>query len=207
MLRPYRPSPPFVACRGDAQGSDCGCGARRRPAQVPARAGAAGGCGRAAHRGIHRLRTRHRGAAALRPGRGRRRASRPSARLAERRTRNPAAAQALLSLPRHRGPTMVASSRAPLRADRLRAVNVPQPITVELDADGSPAALEASDGRTGGRADGSRQIEVICETWRIDDEWWRKPLSRRYVEVVLEGGKRVVLFEDLLTGEWFVQQP
>jgi len=78
---------------------------------------------------------------------------------------------------------------------------------VELDADGSPAALEASDGRTGGRADGSRQIEVICETWRIDDEWWRKPLSRRYVEVVLEGGKRVVLFEDLLTGEWFVQQP
>jgi hypothetical protein len=33
------------------------------------------------------------------------------------------------------------------------------------------------------------------------------PISRRYYEVVLEGGKRVVLFEDLLTDEWFEQKP
>src|SRR5436309_2702390 len=178
MLRPYRPSPPFVACRGDAQGSDCGCGARRRPAQVPARAGAAGGCGRAAHRGIHRLRTRHRGAAALRPGRGRRRASRPSARLAERRARNPAAAQALLSLPRHRGPTMVASSRAPLRADRLRAVNEPSAVTVELSESGL-MTVGRPDGQTVGK------VEAILESWRIEDEWWRHAISRAYLEVLI----------------------
>jgi hypothetical protein len=41
----------------------------------------------------------------------------------------------------------------------------------------------------------------------MDDEWWRQPIVRRYVEVVLEGGGRVVLFEDLITGEWFVQMP
>jgi hypothetical protein len=41
----------------------------------------------------------------------------------------------------------------------------------------------------------------------MDDEWWRQPIVRRYVEVVLEGGGRVVLFEDLITGEWFEQMP
>ncbi len=55
--------------------------------------------------------------------------------------------------------------------------------------------------------DGKRHIEEIIETWRIDDEWWRTPISRRYVDVVLEGGGHVVLFEDLTTGQWFVQMP
>jgi len=41
----------------------------------------------------------------------------------------------------------------------------------------------------------------------MDDEWWRQPIVRRYVEVVLEGGGRVVLFRGLITGEWFVQMP
>ncbi len=49
--------------------------------------------------------------------------------------------------------------------------------------------------------------EDFGENWRMDDEWWRQPIVRRYVEVVLEGGGRVVLFEDLITGEWFVQMP
>jgi len=43
--------------------------------------------------------------------------------------------------------------------------------------------------------------------WRIDDEWWRQPIVRRYVEVILEGGGRVVLFEDPTTGEWWMQKP
>lgn len=94
---------------------------------------------------------------------------------------------------------MVAPSRAPLRTDRLRAVNEPQPVTVTVDGSGSPAAVGRPDGLTG--------VETILETWRIDDEWWRRPIHRRYVEVLLEGGKRVVLFEDLITGEWFAQTP
>jgi hypothetical protein len=40
---------------------------------------------------------------------------------------------------------------------------------------------------------------------RIDDGWWRKLISRRYFAVILEGGARVVLFEDLVTHEWFIQ--
>jgi hypothetical protein len=58
-----------------------------------------------------------------------------------------------------------------------------------------------------GRLPPCRRIEEIIETWRIDDEWWRTPVSRRYVDVVLEGGGHVVLFEDLTTGQWFMQMP
>lgn len=54
---------------------------------------------------------------------------------------------------------------------------------------------------------GWRKVEEVLEIWRIDDEWWRRPISRRYVEVVLNGGGHVVLFEDLVTGHWFCQMP
>lgn len=100
---------------------------------------------------------------------------------------------------------MVTSARTPLRTDRLRAVNAPQPVALELDASGSlivvKATGERADGRTGGK------IEAILESWRIDDEWWREPISRAYMEIILEGGKRMVLFQDLFTGIWYMQRP
>jgi hypothetical protein len=96
---------------------------------------------------------------------------------------------------------MVAPARAPLRTDRLRAVNEPRQVTVEVDSSGVPAAI----GRLSGSAIG--KIELVNETWRIDDEWWRQIISRQYHEVMLEGGKRVVLFQDLITRDWYMQQP
>jgi hypothetical protein len=103
---------------------------------------------------------------------------------------------------------MVAPSRAPLRTDRLRAVNEPRPVAVELNGDGTPAVIRRSNGNGGGH-DGQEEtaaaVETVLETWRIDDEWWRKLISRRYFAVMLEGGSRVVLFEDLVTHEWFMQ--
>jgi hypothetical protein len=74
-------------------------------------------------------------------------------------------------------------------------------VTVELDASGVPAAV----GRLGGST--VRRIQSINETWRIDDEWWRQIISRLYFEAMIEGGKRVVLFQDLITKHWFLQQP
>ena len=90
---------------------------------------------------------------------------------------------------------MVAPARAPLRTDRLRAVNNPQPAAVECDEQHRPIAL------------GGLTIETILESWRIDDEWWRQPIARCYHAVLLDGGKRVVLFEDIVSGEWFAQMP
>ena len=50
-------------------------------------------------------------------------------------------------------------------------------------------------------------VEAVLDTWQLDDEWWRQRISRRYVEVMIAGGKRMLLFEDLVTGEWFEQTP
>jgi hypothetical protein len=85
--------------------------------------------------------------------------------------------------------------------DRLRALNVPQRVEVELGADGLPIGM-----RDVG-CELRRSVEAVGEVWRIDDEWWRQPISRRCVEVIFEGGGRVVLFEDLSTGEWWTQKP
>ena len=95
---------------------------------------------------------------------------------------------------------MVAPARAPLRTDRLRAVNEPQQVTVMFDQTGVMTI-----GRPDGRAVG--KVEAILESWRIDDEWWRQLIARAYLAVILEGGKRLVLFQDLVTGQWFVQMP
>lgn len=105
---------------------------------------------------------------------------------------------------------MVAHSRAPLRADRLRALNRPVRVGVALGEWGlpleivSPISPDSLDEHGGRRR---RRVAEILDVWRIDDEWWRAPVSRRYVEVVLEGGGHVVVFEDLTTGSWFLQQP
>src|SRR5207302_7249703 len=84
--------------------------------------------------------------------------------------------------------------------DRLRALNAPQRVRVELDEQRRPRVVKREAGN-------EKRVESFGENWRMDDEWWRQPIVRRYVEVVLEGGGRVVLFEDLITGEWFVQMP
>jgi hypothetical protein len=93
---------------------------------------------------------------------------------------------------------MVTHSRAPVRVDRLRALNLPRPVTVEVDHRGHPKTIKDSQ---------CRRVEAVGEIWRVDDEWWREPISRRYVEVMLEGGGHVVLFEDLTTAQWFLQMP
>jgi hypothetical protein len=77
-----------------------------------------------------------------------------------------------------------------------------------LDADGLPVAIRRSNGKCGGQGGQETTaavVETILETWRVDDEWWRQPIVRRYFEVMLEGGARVVLFENVVTGEWFAQ--
>jgi len=81
-------------------------------------------------------------------------------------------------------------------------------VAVELHADGSPAKVWRSNCNGDGqeaKAAVEAVVETVLEMWRIDDEWWRQLISRRYFAVLLEGGARVVLFEDLVTHEWFMQ--
>ena len=39
--------------------------------------------------------------------------------------------------------------------------------------------------------------------WRIDDEWWRSPISRLYYQVVLENGRVMTLYRDLTDECWY----
>lgn len=93
---------------------------------------------------------------------------------------------------------MVAHSRTTVRAHRLRPLNVPRPIQVETDDAGIPLSI-TRDGRR-------RDVHAAIETWRIDDEWWRDRIARRYVEIILDTGERSVIYEDERTGVWFEQR-
>ncbi|TVP76663.1 MAG: hypothetical protein EA352_05215 [Gemmatimonadales bacterium] len=54
---------------------------------------------------------------------------------------------------------------------------------------------------------GPVRIEAVRETWQIDDEWWRVPISRVYHSVVLEGGRLITLFRDQTANppRWYFQ--
>ncbi len=94
----------------------------------------------------------------------------------------------------------LARARAACRADdaaemsRPRALNLPRPACVACSPEGSPL-----------KVDGER-VDSIRESWLVEDRWWgKRPLRRRYWELVSERGRNVVVFHDLSAGGWFTQ--
>lgn len=51
----------------------------------------------------------------------------------------------------------------------------------------------------------ARRVIAVLDGWRVDEGWWRTPLSRRYVRVMLADGACLTLCQDLLTGQWYRQ--
>jgi hypothetical protein len=93
---------------------------------------------------------------------------------------------------------MVASPGTSACPDRVRSLNLPRSVDVELDAQsGLPHALC--------ERQHWRKIERIQDIWHIDDEWWREPISRRYFQIILRGGALRTLFHDRITDRWFTQ--
>ena len=89
---------------------------------------------------------------------------------------------------------MVADSRA-AGAARPTRLNEPRPVLVETRVDGAPAEVNR------------QEVAVVREEWRVVDRWWtEEPVSRRYFEVVLEGGENAVVFRDEERGCWFTQR-
>ena len=89
-----------------------------------------------------------------------------------------------------------------------RALYLPRPVRVSSGPDGVPT-----------RVDG-QQVELVRESWLVEDRWWTgRPLRRRYWEVVSVRGRNLVVFHDLTTrtgargthgggdgpGDWFTQ--
>lgn len=52
-----------------------------------------------------------------------------------------------------------------------------------------------------------QRVEAIREEWLVEDRWWtHAPLRRHYFELVLEGGRCLTIFRDLVEGDWFEQR-
>jgi hypothetical protein len=52
-----------------------------------------------------------------------------------------------------------------------------------------------------------RRVEAVREEWLVEDRWWTQaPLRRHYFELVLEGGRCLTVFRDLVGGGWFEQR-
>lgn len=88
---------------------------------------------------------------------------------------------------------------------RLKTLGVPLPVHVRMDREGYPVEVRHL-GRVGsGQKRGGGKVTSIHEIWRIDDEWWRQPISRLYYQVILENGKIMTLYQDLTNGSWHTQ--
>ncbi len=93
---------------------------------------------------------------------------------------------------------MVASAGTETGSDRVRPLNLPRPVQVTLDErTGLPLTL-----RDRNRC---HHIERIQDSWHVDDEWWREPINRHYVQVLLTNGALRTLLHDLRADRWFEQ--
>jgi hypothetical protein len=89
---------------------------------------------------------------------------------------------------------VVADSRTP-GAARPTRLNAPRPALVEAGFDGTPRNVNR------------RPVMLVREEWRVVDRWWTDdPVSRRYFDLVLEGGERCVVYRDVEEGAWFTQR-
>ena len=89
---------------------------------------------------------------------------------------------------------MVANSGSARSLGSAGRVNEPRPALVEANFDGTPWNVNR------------QTVELVREEWRVVDRWWTEaPITRRYFEVVLEGGQNTVVFRDEERGGWFTQ--
>lgn len=93
---------------------------------------------------------------------------------------------------------MVSDSGAAPGGARLRPLNLPRPIRMITHSPDARPAILIESGR-------QLRVEQIKDSWDIDEEWWRDRLHRRYYQLVLEDGRLLTVYQDLIDGAWYQQ--
>ena len=72
------------------------------------------------------------------------------------------------------------------------------PVAATYDAAGVPLRLQWQ-GRT-------HTVAHIAQRWRVDEGWWRWRVWRDYWKLTTDSGRLLVVYHDLVRGEWFLQR-
>jgi hypothetical protein len=49
-------------------------------------------------------------------------------------------------------------------------------------------------------------VQGVAKRWRVDVDWWRRRIWREYYKLYTRSGLLVIVYQDLVTGEWFLQR-
>lgn len=96
---------------------------------------------------------------------------------------------------------MVDHPGASLRPGPGGRLSVPVTADVGEDRAGRPISIRLHEGQ---RPRTSR-VSSIRSVWKVNRWWWRGPeheISRVYFELLLEDGKTVTVFRDLVNSRW-----
>lgn len=93
---------------------------------------------------------------------------------------------------------MVKNTGETLRSSAsYKSLNTPDRLQVDEDAKGRPSVIKEKR---------RLRIQTIDDYWRVDDEWWRlEPVSRLYYLIYLTTGRSMVIYKDLIHGNWYRQ--
>ena len=50
------------------------------------------------------------------------------------------------------------------------------------------------------------EVMAMTRRWRVDEGWWGVRVWRDYAKLTTHSGLLVIVFQDLLTGVWYLQR-
>ena len=69
-------------------------------------------------------------------------------------------------------------------------------VEAELDTDGRLVAI---------RWNGRRVPVEVCNRWRVEEDWWREPISRDYFKIVAREWLALI-YLDRVEGTWHLER-
>ncbi|MDH3673921.1 MAG: hypothetical protein OES12_00390 [Anaerolineae bacterium] len=52
----------------------------------------------------------------------------------------------------------------------------------------------------------THRVHKIAKRWRVDQDWWQQRIWREYFKLTTRTGLLVIIYRNLLTGNWYLQR-